>query len=89
MKTKEIEVWVSEFTAKCNIPIGSTTCFTIEPDKEQGYTFKAKLIIETPEKKVTITESDIDKAFKTAGQNFISSFYFKEALKKELGFKDE
>lgn len=48
---------------------------------------KAKLIIELPERKVEISESDIDKAFEQyAGQG--SADFYRERLKEKL-FKDQ
>lgn len=59
MKTKEIHGWIYG---------GQTNLNETIPDNfhEMRNVFKAKLVIEQPEKKIEITESDIDRAV----QNF-------------------
>jgi len=55
MKTKEIDVWVRHDEIDSN----GISCQTNRHDKWQ---LRAKLIIEIPEKKIEITESQFDEA---------------------------
>jgi len=81
MKTKTIEVWVwkSDINNKHSI--------SIYPKADRSWEnelFKAKLIIEIPEKKIEITEDAIDEAFDTCV--FSYDDHEVENFKKELGF---
>ncbi len=58
---KNHEPWIEE---GCGIP------FHTEINPEGGPIIKAKLIIEIPEKKVTITESELEEAFKGARKQY-------------------
>lgn len=81
MKTKEIDVWVCKNTFnKSNSHLWVYKNFYKAPEGIQY--LKAKLIIEIPEKKVTITESEFDDALKNCFIGDNNSRY----LKKELGF---
>lgn len=66
MKTKEIDVWVIKNKNK-PLKEENLICFFTEEEKDNWIEkcdelFKAKLIMELPEKKIEITESDIDQA---------------------------
>ena len=78
MKTKEIDVWIcSDFLN------GHEEIFdSISEKKIDEFNIKAKLIIEIPEKKIEITESEFDEAYANAG--FSNNLY--DNFKKELGF---
>lgn len=59
MKTKEIEVWVPRMTLDS---FARSEVFTSKTrDMVDDSWLKAKLIIELPEKKVTISESEFDR----------------------------
>ena len=53
MKTKEIDIWISKFGNREDLDLG------IIHLNEAKDTLKAKLIVELPEKEITITESDL------------------------------
>ena len=81
-RTREIEVWVEPIFANTKLSKGIVTR---EPSDR---TIKAKLIIELPERKVTISESDFDKAFKfIARPDWLMTFEGFELAKEKL-FKD-
>jgi hypothetical protein len=94
MKTKEIDVWgykntlnrVFEDNIMCDL-------FTEQEIKKFGNLkleemYRAKLIIEIPEKKIEITESEFDEACLSAGEyeDYDRRYVYIDKLKKELGF---
>jgi hypothetical protein len=91
MKTKEIEC-----TVGCNrnktlnernliVMFSDDEIRDFTSDKDELY--KAKLIIEIPDQKITISESEFDEAWGIAlGNSFARKMSF-EQLKKQLGFK--
>lgn len=93
MKTREIDVWVSKDFQKYilehksgyykeNLGIGNVNT--------ARDSVKAKLIIELPEQKIEITESEFNRVTKLyAAQNLDVKTYsgLVETLKKQLGFK--
>jgi hypothetical protein len=83
MKTKEINTWI--YKNKDIDMCDHLTIKTQDPLSDNYY--KAKLIIEIPEKKIEITESQLEKAYKRAyGRvNKHEAHYF-NLIKKELGF---
>jgi hypothetical protein len=80
MKTKEVEVWLDsdEFHSGVN-------CFVrLVSDKPKWKNkFKAKLIIEIPEKKIEITESEFDEWYFNKVGHALSKM---QEDKRELGF---
>jgi hypothetical protein len=61
MKTKEVDVYVPSIVLTNFV---RAEMFTSKArDMIDGEWVKARLIIELPEKKITVSESDIDKAF--------------------------
>lgn len=82
MKTKEIDVWVNSEL------INRWHCQEINNCKTTIHNLKAKLIIEIPEKKIEITESDLDRAYQVYFNNeeSFTSGHFLKVIKKELGF---
>lgn len=83
MKTKEIDVWVSKRVLDGDDV--SDTLTTYETGSVNR--IKAKLVVEIPEKKVTITESQFDE--------FVNKWHFDDGanvrrdMKKELGFDND
>lgn len=83
MKTKEIDVLVS----KSDINMNSVDIEVINHQRDyhpRNDQYKAKLIIEIPEKKIEITESEFDKAYSKC---FIETNLGFMRLKEELGFE--
>lgn len=67
MKTKEINVWVSPSD------LGNKYFSVVQESADcpmKGDSVKAKLIIELPERKVTITESEFEEAVKFANKDY-------------------
>jgi len=80
MKTKEIDVWVpEEFFNK------EFDCFYVTTTKRDDK-LKAKLIIEKPEKKIEIAESEFDNAFLKTYEDSLVFTDHMDLIKKELGF---
>lgn len=83
MKTKEFDVWVDKDDFGYGIDYGMWKL-----KKTVNCTLKAKLIVQIPEKKIEITESEFDKAImnnfqiQSLNRNWCD-------MKKELGFTDE
>lgn len=87
MKTKEIEVYVHEGFENWD----DDSCLihsNVYNKKHTNYTVKAKLIIEIPEKKIEITESDFERIVKEYAVIDDGSNVWRD-LKKDLGFKDD
>lgn len=92
MKTKEIDVWVQKLVIsdkyKYEAFMEGRSCQMSRTEKD-GY-YKAKLIIEIPEKKIEITESEFDKVYATyisaLGVDKHYQFEHMVEMKKELGF---
>ena len=95
MKTKEIEIFLPKYVIDvdpCDITRSRHAEFLIK-DPRQKYaanfringhdTVKAKLIIELPERKVTITETQFDEALKMSDA-VVGRNEFKENLKARL-----
>jgi hypothetical protein len=83
MKTKEIEVWVNDNFIEYKVGIGDVVRdIGFEQFINGNKATKAKLIIEIPEKKIEITESEFDEAVGNVGLGSNMTKY----LKKELGF---
>jgi hypothetical protein len=82
MKTREkiIDVWVSHKFD--NLDTDLATIILDRNTNIKDY-FKAKLIIEIPEKKIEITESEFDII---VGKKKVINAYNYEKVKKELGF---
>jgi len=80
MKIKEIDVFIYEDDIKKDQKIVYGT--RLPPGNGS---LKAKLIIEMPEKEITITESQFDKAW-TGSQPSSVHFEYLTDIKKELGF---
>ena len=87
MKTKNINVWVSEFTATAEIPMDSELCFKPNKDEKRGYTIEAILTIPIPDEEVTITETQLKDAIKQYDKNNCPSAF--SHLKRLLGFKKQ
>lgn len=83
MKTKEIDCWISARHIDMDwvqIPVY----------KDGGSRdIKAKLLIEIPERKVEITESQFDQAVTKHKHRYSSARGFWDELKKELGLIDD
>lgn len=86
MKTKDIEVWVSEFTSLHEIPMDAELCFKPNKDEKRGYIVKAVLTVPIPDEEVTITETQLKDAIKQYDKNNCPSAF--RHLKSLLGFKD-
>jgi hypothetical protein len=83
MKTKEIDVWVQDTLVSDAYDYSGY----IHRKPKDGY-LKAKLIIEIPEKKITITESEFEEVWSryiSCHQGF-SDINYMISFKKELGF---
>lgn len=86
MKTKEIACWVHK-----DINFRSTVGPTIflEKNEMHGFNVKAKLIVELPEKSVTITESEFDEIVHahdmTLYENVTPNSLYKHLKKKIFG----
>lgn len=86
-KTKEIDVWVPEYTDE-------TLCedIALKPQDDGVQWLKAKLIIELPEKKITMTESQFeDMCFYIENNCYIKKdesvhYHALKYIEKELGF---
>jgi len=86
MKTKEIDVWIPRCRVyEQDIETYSTKDEAIRQWDDEIY--KAKLIIELPEKKIEITESEFDAAYSRALSSYTR--FPKEAIKKQLGFTND
>ena len=93
MKTKEIDVWITIDRYRQMLNNEFETGYYSLKEEGTGDEVKAKLIIEIPEKKIEITESQFDVAFFC---NSIRDYKFKDEVhlnavklnkvKKELGF---
>jgi hypothetical protein len=89
METKIIDIymWKHAFEDLLTTNIMPDT-FTEKEFKEMNHTindfYKAKIIFEIPEKKIEITESEIDYAIKASTNN--KGELLRELFKKELGF---
>jgi len=79
MKTKEIDVWVLKECVRHTYNSGSWNT-----KESLDFNVKAKLIIEIPEKKIEITESEFDEA--VTAVIIRDGYYCTKTLKKELGF---
>ena len=81
IRTKEIDVYVHQgFLDK-----GWDCMSVMERSTPPEFTLKAKLLIEIPEKKITITESQFDAAISRASGMAVNYNYVND-IKKELGF---
>ena len=78
MKTKTIDVWIRY----PNDLGGKDDLQSISSYPKVGFT-KAKLVIELPEKKITITESEFDKKWKLS---LFREGDTKNDFKRSLGF---
>jgi hypothetical protein len=88
MKTREIEVNVETDWINQTSRIGYISESTKFPTRLNGKeTIKAKLIIEIPERKVEITESEFNEAFKfwKTGEFLLTGEGFELAKKKLFG----
>lgn len=85
MKTVTIPVWVKE---NSEADLRKNYGFFVDKDQSDLYQLKAKLIIEIPEKKIEITESEFDKINKALliKEGYLHPCQFSNLLKKELGF---
>ena len=87
MKTKEIEVWIGK-----SVLLDKTESFyqivTNQKDAEaHRFTMiKARLIVEIPEQKIEITESQLEEAWNESPHTSPSFGAFDD-FKKALGFK--
>ena len=83
MRTKEIEVWVRKeiFEAKENGAFKDLVCLTYPQDAERNC-LKARLVIELPERKIEITESQLANAIFDSGYSGDKDNW--EQLVKEL-----
>lgn len=86
MKTKKIDVWISEFAATAEIPIDSELVFKPNKDEKRGYIVKAKLVIPVPDKEVTITETQLKEAIYQYDKNNSPTAF--AHLKRLLGFSN-
>lgn len=90
MKTKTLDVYL--FSEEPFSGLQTLSHIAKELNKEAGYTIKAKLTIDLPEKKVEVTESDINKLFdasnvsSTCDEQFI---YKDQLLKAFFGNENE
>ena len=93
MKTKEIDVWVpnfieEDFGLECiiaNTGVYASICGD-QMEEDNIIYYRAKLIIEIPEKKIEITESEFDKlaeSYMTLNCYGVKKVYYDD-LKKEL-----
>ena len=78
MKTKEIDVWVLKECVRHTYNSGSWNT-----KESLDFNVKAKLIIEIPEKKIEITESDFDEWYFNKVGHALSKM---QEDKRELGF---
>lgn len=65
MKTKTIDVWIRHTCPELNLDMGAT--YSVNPDsaRQGGFEItKAKLVIELPEPKVEVTQSQLRKAIR-------------------------
>lgn len=84
MKTKEIDVVIYKEDGG---DYDLTSYIGRSKLNEYGVnSFKAKLIIELPEKKIEITESQFDEAWSKISRVFVDDSLTAQDLKKELGF---
>lgn len=95
MKTKEIDVWVKEdFNDKYSTSgIYYFNRSDLLDDNYRNIPYKAKLIIEIPEKKIEITESEFDRVYNDWVVSLEVVNYHKDLhkrnMKRDLGFDDE
>ena len=83
MKTKTIDVWVDEKQFEKYDMYDCDYLLESEKDPDIDY-LKAKIIVELPEKKIEITESEFDRKWEYAiGNNFDEDL---DSFKQELGF---
>jgi hypothetical protein len=83
MKTKEIDVWIPECRVNVKGLIETYSDLDELRTDWDGVAVKAKLIIEIPEKKIEITESEFDEKWRN--HEFCEGDTKKD-FKKELGF---
>lgn len=92
MKTREIDVWICPMALSSfeRYPQGYNAMIRNNPAPED---IKAKLIIEVPEKKITISESEFCRAFEDAwmGTKFVhgQDEDLKQSLKQKLFGSDK
>lgn len=86
MKTKEIDVLIDKIVLNSNIISGFTSDSDL--DFNSSKMLKAKLIIEVPEQKVVISESQAKDAVEHHFYKESDSLEV-EAFLSELGFKNE
>lgn len=79
MKTREIEVWLCEGWEKKSYPE-----FCLAYDNSAECTIKARLIVEAPDKKIEITESQFDEAFDSVVDPGYDGADIKGELKQKL-----
>lgn len=84
MKTKEINVWVNKYFYQ-NYTSCHNDSANIQMRQDELYNIKAKLVVEIPEKKIEITESELDEVLDDFLDNCGDLFKLK-LIKKKLGF---
>lgn len=89
MKTKEIEVWVYENDLEKAQKNGTKgVYFTLEYPDDSSFK-KAKLIIDLPEKKIEITESQFDEAWRLSATAVNSTVHQSYLNLKQKLFGDQ
>lgn len=85
MKTKEIDVWINRENIKADNPCLIDLYTDLNKYKREYYgePIKVKLIIEVPEKKIEITEEQLDDIW---NDGVYANARRYEKKKKELGF---
>lgn len=94
-KTKEITCWAvknkNRNLSKDHIVVAFESEDLFEIVEIDDEVFKAKLIIELPEKKITITEREFDIAVRSVRHNssLVERYSITDKLKRELGFNND
>lgn len=81
-KIKEIDVWVTPKILEST----SSNNFYVQTYEGDTAFLKAKLIIEIPDKKITISESEFENAFLKTYEDSLSFTDHMDLIKKELDF---
>jgi len=89
-KTKRIDVWINSSNFENNRSYTSIHWSKKEADdflEKDDIQYIGELVIEIPEQKITITESELDKAWRKVFNSYNTADHFK--IKKALGFKND
>lgn len=86
MKTIEHEVYIFKDHFK-NYPINECDLHLEKEIDFKDHYLKAKLIVEIPEKRITITESEFDKIVENFNFHAMPYSAVLDNFKKEIGFK--